>query len=129
MYPYRCHRECPVTPELPEPPMLGGQRQLLVSLPFVRFVRMGERRTAAAATTQTQTEKECQVKEQGVVKWFNGAKGYGFIQRSSGEDVFVHFSAIQDSGYKTLNEGEAVEFECQQGPKGLSAANVVRNGA
>jgi cold shock protein len=69
------------------------------------------------------------VKERGVVKWFNGAKGYGFIQRSSGEDVFVHFSAIQDSGYRTLNEGEAVEFECQQGPKGLSAANVVRNTA
>ena len=66
------------------------------------------------------------MKEQGVVKWFNGAKGYGFIQRSSGEDVFVHFSAIQESGYKTLNEGESVEFECQQGPKGLSAANVSR---
>lgn len=77
----------------------------------------------------TYNNKESQVKENGVVKWFNGAKGYGFIQRSSGEDVFVHFSAIQDSGYRTLNEGEAVEFECQQGPKGLSAANVVRNGA
>jgi cold shock protein len=74
-----------------------------------------------------QTTEEYPVKEQGVVKWFNGAKGYGFIQRSSGEDVFVHFSAIQDSGYRTLNEGEAVEFECQQGPKGLSAANVVRS--
>ncbi|MGC1422722.1 MAG: cold-shock protein [Terracidiphilus sp.] len=66
------------------------------------------------------------MKEQGVVKWFNGAKGYGFIQRSSGEDVFVHFSAIQENGYKTLNEGDPVEFECQQGPKGLSAANVSR---
>ena len=66
------------------------------------------------------------MKEQGVVKWFNGTKGYGFIQRSSGEDVFVHFSAIQASGYKTLAEGEAVEFECQQGPKGLSAAEVIR---
>jgi cold shock protein len=66
------------------------------------------------------------MKEQGVVKWFNGAKGYGFIQRSSGEDVFVHFSAIQEDGYRTLNEGEAVEFECQQGPKGLSAVNVMR---
>ena len=53
-------------------------------------------------------------------------QGYGFIQRSSGEDVFVHFSAIQEEGYKTLNEGEAVEFECQQGPKGLNAANVMR---
>ena len=59
-----------------------------------------------------------------MVKWFNGAKGYGFIQRSTGEDVFVHFSAIQENGYKTLNEGDAVEFECQQGPKGLNAANV-----
>ena len=66
------------------------------------------------------------MKEQGVVKWFNGAKGYGFIQRSTGEDVFVHFSAIQENGYKTLNEGESVEFECQQGPKGLNAAYVLR---
>jgi CspA family cold shock protein len=66
------------------------------------------------------------VKEQGVVKWFNGAKGFGFIQRSSGEDVFVHFSAIQESGYRMLNEGESVEFECQQGPKGLNAVDVMR---
>jgi CspA family cold shock protein len=70
--------------------------------------------------------KEEILKEQGVVKWFNGAKGFGFIQRQSGEDVFVHFSAIQASGYKMLNEGEPVEFICQQGPKGLSAAEVVR---
>ena len=66
------------------------------------------------------------MKEQGVVKWFNGAKGYGFIQRGNGEDVFVHFSAILEEGYRTLNEGEAVEFECLQGPKGLNAANVLR---
>lgn len=65
--------------------------------------------------------------ERGVVKWFNGAKGYGFIQRSTGEDVFVHFSAIQETGFKTLNEGDAVDFECQEGPKGLNAVNVVRN--
>jgi cold shock protein len=70
--------------------------------------------------------RRTRVREQGVVKWFNGTKGYGFIQRSSGEDVFVHFSAIQESGYKTLNEGESVEFECQQGPKGLNAADVTR---
>ena len=68
------------------------------------------------------------LKERGVVKWFNGAKGYGFIQRQSGEDVFVHFSAIQVEGYKTLTEGEAVEFECQQGPKGLNALDVTRVG-
>jgi len=71
--------------------------------------------------------KGVRLKENGVVKWFNGAKGYGFIQRSTGEDVFVHFSAIQENGYKTLNEGDAVEFECQQGPKGLNAANVIRS--
>lgn len=63
-------------------------------------------------------------KEQGVVKWFNAAKGYGFIQRQSGEDVFVHFSAIQSDGYKSLNEGQQVEFEVKQGPKGLQAENV-----
>jgi cold shock protein len=62
--------------------------------------------------------------EQGTVKWFNAAKGYGFIQRPSSEDVFVHFSAIKAEGYKTLNEGQAVEFEVKQGPKGLQAERV-----
>jgi CspA family cold shock protein len=69
-------------------------------------------------------EKRNEVKEQGTVKWFNAAKGFGFIQRQSGEDVFVHFSAIQAEGYKSLNEGQAVEFEVRQGPKGLQAENV-----
>jgi CspA family cold shock protein len=64
------------------------------------------------------------VKEQGIVKWFNASKGYGFITRQSGEDVFVHFSAIQSEGYRSLNEGQAVEFEVASGPKGLQAANV-----
>ena len=64
------------------------------------------------------------MKEKGTVKWFNAAKGYGFIQRESGEDVFVHFSAIQTEGYRTLNEGAQVEFEVTSGPKGLQAANV-----
>ena len=64
------------------------------------------------------------MKEQGTVKWFNASKGYGFIQRQTGEDVFVHFSAIQMDGYKSLNEGQAVEFEVTRGPKGLQAANV-----
>jgi CspA family cold shock protein len=66
------------------------------------------------------------VREKGTVKWFNGAKGYGFIQRSTGEDVFVHFSAIQENGYRSLNEGETVEFDLTKGPKGFQAANVVR---
>jgi CspA family cold shock protein len=64
------------------------------------------------------------VKEKGTVKWFNAAKGYGFIQRSSGDDVFVHFSAIQSNGYRSLDEGAQVEFEVKQGPKGLQAENV-----
>ena len=65
------------------------------------------------------------MKEQGTVKWFNASKGFGFIQRQSGEDVFVHFSAILGDGYKSLNEGQAEEFEVTRGPKGLQAANVV----
>lgn len=64
--------------------------------------------------------------ETGTVKWFNNDKGYGFIKRSTGEDVFVHHTAIQASGYRTLNEGEAVEFDVKQGPKGLQAENVRR---
>jgi len=66
------------------------------------------------------------MKEQGTVKWFNAAKGYGFIQRESGEDVFVHFSAIQGDGYRSLEEGAHVSFEVNNGPKGLQAANVER---
>ncbi|MEK6572028.1 MAG: cold-shock protein [Bacteroidota bacterium] len=64
--------------------------------------------------------------EKGTVKWFNGAKGYGFISRQSGEDVFVHFRAIVGDGYKTLNEGDQVEFEVEQGPKGLQASKVTK---
>jgi len=66
--------------------------------------------------------------EQGIVKWFNESKGYGFIQQASGEDVFVHFSAIQGDGYRTLAEGAAVEFDVEQGPKGLQAVNVTLAG-
>ena len=62
---------------------------------------------------------------QGTVKWFSNEKGYGFIERETGEDVFVHFSAIAMDGYKTLVEGQKVEFEVVQGDKGLQAANVV----
>lgn len=64
--------------------------------------------------------------ETGTVKWFNDAKGFGFIAREKGEDVFVHFSAIVGDGFRTLQEGEKVTFEVVQGPKGLQAANVSR---
>jgi cold shock protein len=85
----------------------------------------------AAVTQESVQEKQInansrllEVKEQGTVKWFNASKGYGFIQRQTGEDVFVHFSAITMDGYKSLNEGQAVEFEVKKGPKGLQAENV-----
>jgi CspA family cold shock protein len=64
------------------------------------------------------------LRETGTVKWFNATKGYGFITRAGGDDVFVHYSAIQSDGYKTLNEGQEVEFTITQGPKGLAASNV-----
>jgi len=66
------------------------------------------------------------MKEQGTVKWFNNDKGYGFISRNSGDDVFVHHSAIQGGGFKSLNEGDSIEFEVVKGPKGLQAQNVVK---
>ena len=66
------------------------------------------------------------MKEQGVVKWFNNEKGYGFIRRDSGEDVFVHHSAIQGNGFKSLDEGDPVEFIVTQGPKGYQAQEVVK---
>ena len=66
------------------------------------------------------------MKEQGVVKWFNNEKGYGFIRRDSGDDVFVHHSAIQAAGFKSLDEGDRVEFTVTQGPKGAQAQQVVK---
>jgi cold shock protein len=61
----------------------------------------------------------------GTVKWFNATKGYGFIGREEGEDVFVHFSAVEMEGYRRLKEGQKVEFSVEQGPKGIQAANVI----
>ena len=62
--------------------------------------------------------------EQGTVKWFNAEKGFGFIERENGDDVFVHFSAIQSEGFKSLDEGQKVTFDVEQGPRGAQAANV-----
>ena len=67
-----------------------------------------------------------EMREQGTVKWFNNEKGYGFISRNSGDDVFVHHSNIQSNGFKSLDEGENVEFDVANGPKGLQAQNVVK---
>jgi CspA family cold shock protein len=63
-------------------------------------------------------------RENGTVKWFNGDKGFGFIEREEGDDVFVHFSAILGEGYRNLDEGQRVEFSIEQGPKGLQATSV-----
>ena len=62
--------------------------------------------------------------EQGTVKWFNAEKGFGFIEREAGDDVFVHFSAIQSEGFKSLDEGQSVTFEIEEGQRGLQATNV-----
>lgn len=70
-------------------------------------------------------EKEMSERIIGTVKWFNSSKGYGFLSREGGPDVFVHFSAIQTQGYRTLTEGQKVEFTVEKGPKGLQASNVV----
>jgi CspA family cold shock protein len=66
------------------------------------------------------------LKKTGKVKWFNDSKGYGFIEQEAGEDVFVHYSAIQEEGFKTLKEGQEVEFEVVEGPKGPQATNVTK---
>jgi CspA family cold shock protein len=74
---------------------------------------------------QRREKQNMSEREVGTVKWFNAAKGYGFIAREGAEDVFVHHTAIQGEGYKSLDEGQSVEFSVEQGPKGLQATNVV----
>jgi cold shock protein len=79
--------------------------------------------TVSAGCGFAHIERICSM-EKGTVKWFNGAKGFGFIARETGEDVFVHFKEITGDGYKTLNEGDTVAFEVVRGPKGLQAKDV-----
>jgi cold shock protein len=79
---------------------------------------------AAGNPNSWKRDTEIHMKETGTVKWFNAAKGFGFIQRESGEDVFVHFSAIEASGYRSLDEGSKVSFVVTRGPKGLQAEQV-----
>jgi len=94
---------------------------------FVAFVVFDKwLREQAKRISKTEGTLNNMEKEQGKVKWFNDAKGYGFIERSSGGDVFVHHSAIQASGFRSLSEGETVEFTVTRGPKGWQAENVVK---
>src|SRR5712692_7252609 len=76
-------------------------------------------------SANSETRNACNTMEQGTVKWFNDAKGYGFISRENGEDVFVHCSAVQADGFKSLQEGQTVQFEVTKGPKGWQAENVL----
>jgi len=77
-----------------------------------------------AGATRGSPRRKVSVMATGTVKWFNDAKGFGFITQEGGEDVFVHYSAVQAQGFKSLAEGDRVEFEVTRGPKGLQAANV-----
>lgn len=84
------------------------------------------KRARDVVRTVREGSKEVVIVAKGKVKWFNNSKGYGFIARDDGPDVFVHYSAIHAEGYKTLDEGTEVEFEIKEGPKGPQAENVVR---
>ena len=86
--------------------------------------RRRQRRAGVVDTSKTMEGGRDKQMTVGTVKWFNAEKGYGFIAPESGEDVFVHFSAIQSAGYRSLDEGKAVEFDVTSGPKGPQAANV-----
>ena len=92
------------------------------------FLQLGCIRSDDVRNSFKISRKEFQImseKEQGTVKWFNGSKGYGFIERDSGEDVFVHYSAILADGYRSLEEGQRVEFVVTQGDKGPQASEVI----
>ena len=112
--------------EVISPCTVADATEILPSSPKGGFSRSKRAIREAENHSSRLVKGALSVREKGTVKWFNGAKGYGFIQRSTGEDVFVHFSAIQENGYRTLNEGETVEFDLLKGPKGFQAANVVR---
>src|SRR6266545_7790747 len=102
--------------------MLATTNPLPLPTQFVCLQRSGTRRFESP--TGSSRKETYPVKTTGTVKWFNEAKGFGFITTEGGEDVFVHFSAIQGNGFRTLAEGANVEFEVTRGPKGLQAVNV-----
>ena len=102
---------------------MSGSHPVFGYRPGYRPRQRGHSRPGALVYLQSETKGNATVAT-GVVKWFNSEKGYGFISQSDGVDVFVHHSSIQMSGYRTLTEGQEVEFDVQEGQKGLQAANV-----
>jgi CspA family cold shock protein len=94
--------------------------------PAAAVTRTGGTGESSGASRRARQGRKSTMRITGKVKWFNNAKGYGFIERDSGSDVFVHFSAIQGNGFRTLEEGQAVEFEIVDGPKGPQAGNVTK---
>jgi len=104
----------------------GATRGFLDNLSGLRHFYRARQRVSGRRYAPCLTLQEADRMIRGKVKWFNDAKGYGFIEQEGGEDVFVHFSAIQMDGFKTLAEGQVVEFEVKQGDKGLHASNVMR---
>jgi cold shock protein len=108
-----------------------SNRTILINYPRVRPNRaravLAPLQVAAnygSDSLKRNSTEETALMEQGTVKWFNDAKGYGFISRQNGEDVFVHYSAISSNGFKSLQEGQAVQFNVVKGPKGWQAADV-----
>ena len=96
-------------------------------LPIRLFgVRLRDPRAESNIKIELVIKNMSEERETGVVKWFNGTKGFGFISRNSGDDVFVHFSEIQSEGYKSLDEGDNVEFTVAEGEKGLQAKEVIK---
>lgn len=106
--------------------LLTARSILLDSARFVSLTALGLIPGAAERNLEDPVRRAIEV--QGTVKWFNNSKGYGFIGRDDGPDVFVHYSAISGDGYRTLQEGDSVEFEIVQGPKGPQASNVSKPG-
>jgi cold shock protein len=90
----------------------------------IGFLQQMQAETRIWIQRQSQSHKDFRDMEQGTVKWFNDAKGFGFISRQNGEDVFVHYSAINSNGFKSLQEGQAVQFNVVKGPKGWQASDV-----
>jgi CspA family cold shock protein len=102
---------------------VSGPVQLYLALPVLDD-RVGHVNASVNSCFVLRRKVKMSERVTGTVKWFNATKGYGFIERQGGPDVFVHYSAIQTEGYRTLQEGQTVEFSIEQGPKGLQAAKV-----